>query len=126
MTLAAGRKVIEVGAGQDFRYAQAFARGGADPVFVLDVTDSVLQAPAPLAAGIDDITRPNLALYVGSGLVYGVRMPEELQVSAYAVARAVGASFALRVFNGEIAAGLGNGGRAFPHAWRVWTPATEP
>jgi uncharacterized UPF0146 family protein len=123
LAFARGAKVVEVGVGSDFSTALAFAAAGAQPMIVTDVRDVVLRAPFPLTAAMDDIFHPTLALYVGSALLYGVRLPEDLQISAVAVAEAVGARFALRPLKSEVAAGLeGSSLRALSGGWRIREP----
>lgn len=99
---AIARKIVEVGAGAAFGTALAMkAAAPAAEVIVTDVSDAVLAAPKSLAAFVDDVTRPAWALYEGADLVLGVRLPEELQLSAARVARRVGAALAVRPLKDE-------------------------
>lgn len=101
---ASAGKVVEVGAGARFDVALALkAANVAGEVIVTDVSPAVLQAPRDLAAFVDDVTRPSWPLYEGAGLVYGVRLPEELQLPTARVARRVGAAFAVRPLKDELA-----------------------
>lgn len=119
------RKIVEVGAGRDFRVALALKglAPGAE-VLVTDVSPGVLDAPRDLAAFCDDVTRPAWALYEGADLVVGVRTPEELQLAVARVARKVGAALALRPLKDEWA----DVSEAFPRfevvgdGWRIYRP----
>lgn len=122
--LVRGRKVVEVGAGSRFDTALAFAAAGARPVLVTDVSEAVLAAPAPLDAAQDDITKPALALYLDAALVYGVRLPEELQMSAALVAETVGAAYAVRPLKDELADVPMGKPRVLAGGWRVYGPRT--
>lgn len=86
---------MEVAAGDRFEAALALVAAvpGAQ-VWVTDVHPKVLRAPPPLVARVDDLWAPDLSLYRGAALVYGLRIPEELQGAAARVARTVGAPFA--------------------------------
>ncbi|HVL48755.1 MAG TPA: UPF0146 family protein [Candidatus Thermoplasmatota archaeon] len=94
------RRVAEVAAGRRFDLALAFAERGAD-VLVTDVDPGVLEAPSPLRAALDDLVRPDRALYAGSDLVVARRLPEELQRAAWALARDLGAPLAFRPLKDE-------------------------
>lgn len=100
--------------------ALAFAAAGARPVLVTDVREAVLKAPAPLDAAIDDITRPTLALYLGAALLYGVRLPEELQVSCALVADALGCAYAVKPLKDELADVPIGKPRVLAGGWRLY------
>jgi uncharacterized protein len=116
------RKLVEVGAGQRFDDAGAFARAlPACRVVVTDTDMRVLRAEAPLWAEVDDITRPRWDLYAGASLLYGIRLPEDLHAPAAAVARKVGADFALRLLGDEAPALPGwDAGEAVGSGWHLW------
>lgn len=119
----AARKVVEVGAGRAFGTALAFkAAAPRADVVVTDVNPVVRDAPAPLAAVVDDVTAPAWHVYEGAGLVYGIRLPEELQVPAARVARRVGAAFAVRPLKDEWADVSDDYPRVerLPDGWRLY------
>lgn len=112
--------VVEVGVGNDFEAAREFQRAGHE-VLTTDVHPR--EPPPGIRFVLDDITAPELRHYAGAALVYGVRLPEELQASAARVAREVGALLAVRCLKDEWAdvsmyfprhAVLGDG-------WRLYT-----
>jgi hypothetical protein len=118
-------KIVEVGAGQRFDDAIAFARAlPGTRVVVTDTDPRVLRAEAPLWAEIDDITRPRRANYEGAALVYGVRLPEDLHAAAGTLARSIGADFALRLLGDEAPAlpawGPGEVLEDAGGSWRLW------
>ncbi|MGQ0535336.1 MAG: UPF0146 family protein, partial [Methanobacteriota archaeon] len=82
------RKIVEVGVGNDFSVAAAWrdAIPGAE-VVATDVARPKHEPPAGVRFVEDDVTRPRATVYEGASLVYGVRLPEELQRPAAAVAR---------------------------------------
>ncbi|HUR67670.1 MAG TPA: UPF0146 family protein [Candidatus Thermoplasmatota archaeon] len=93
---------LEVGAGT--RFDTALALAGANPAagwMVSDIDPRVLLAPSALQARLLDVTRPDLDGLEGVDLVYGVRLPEELQLSAARLARALHADLALRPLKDE-------------------------
>lgn len=121
----ASRKVVEVGAGRDFRTALAVkGLAPAAEVLVTDVSPVVLEAPRELAAFVDDVTRPAWALFEGADLVLGVRTPEELQLAVARVARRVGAALALRPLKDEWADVSSEFRRSEPigDGWRLFLP----
>ncbi|MGQ0535582.1 MAG: UPF0146 family protein, partial [Methanobacteriota archaeon] len=61
------------------------------------------EPPAGVGFVEDDVRRPRATVYYGGSLVFGVRLPEELQRPAAAVARSVGAAFAVRPLKDELA-----------------------
>ena len=117
------RKIVEVGVGDEFTVALAFkAAAPHAEVLATDVrAEALAHAPRDIVAVRDDVTRPTLSLYEGASLLYGVRLPEELQVPTARLARRVGASFAARALKDEWADVTGS----FPRVetagggWRV-------
>lgn len=111
----AARVGLEVGAGRDFATALALAAEAPHAEWwVSDVDARVLDAPAPLRARLMDVTRPDAP--PRADLVYGVRLPEELQVPALRLARSLGADLAVRALKDEWADLPG--AVVWPDGWR--------
>ncbi|MHB8603967.1 MAG: UPF0146 family protein [Thermoplasmatota archaeon] len=129
-TLARGaRKIVEVGVGRV--WATALAMKAIAPraeIVVTDVrADALAGAPRDLVAVVDDVTRPTLSLYDGAAIVYGVRLPEELQVPTARLARKIGAAYAARALKDEWADVSAEFPRAEPigGGWRLATVASR-
>lgn len=106
---------LEVGAGRDFSTALALAQAAPQAEWwVSDVDPRVLDAPAPLRALLLDVTHPADA--PRADLVFAVRLPEELQVPALRLARALGAELAVRALKDEWADLPG--AVVWPDGWR--------
>lgn len=113
-------KVVEVAVGTDFTEALAAARAlPGTQVVVTDVDPRVRAAPAPLRGEVDDLLRPQRALFEGAALVYAVRLPEELHAAALRVAQVVGADLALRLL-GDDEPALPPADAPFEGGWRLW------
>ena len=103
--LAGIRRAVEVGCGNDLATAKALL--AVFPRLDLLLTDVASPRGAPphgIRHVVDDVTAPNAPLYAGADLVYGVRLPEELQRPAANVAKAVHAAFAVVPLKDELVA----------------------
>jgi uncharacterized UPF0146 family protein len=87
---------------------------------VTDVDPRVMLAPTTLEARMLDLTRPSLEGLEGVDLVYAVRLPEELQLSASRLAVALGADLALRPLKDEWAELGPRRHLVWPDGWRYW------
>lgn len=121
--VARAKRVVEVGAGVAFGTALALQQAAPRAAFVLtDVDPRVLDAPAPLAGLVHDVTRDAPEALAGADFVYAVRPPEELQGAILLLADRLGADVAMRPLKDEWAE-LPLGWRRFevwPSGWRHW------
>lgn len=96
------RVVLEVGAGARFETARAVREANPEArVIVTDVDARVLAAPFPLEARLVDVLAPDVGSLAGVDLVIAVRLPEELQLAALRLARALHADLAIRALKDE-------------------------
>lgn len=96
------RVILEIGAGA--RFETALAMRAANPharIVVSDIDARVLAAPAGIEARIVDVLHPDPGSLGDIDLVYAVRLPEELQLAALRLARALGADLAIRALKDE-------------------------
>lgn len=127
---------LEVAAGVDWSTSLELARAAPQAEWwVSDVDPRVMGAPAPLRATLLDLTRPHgrpHGLDAGghvvdhaapqADLVFGTRLPEELQVPAWRLARALGADLFVRALKDEWADLPG--ARVVGGGWRVVASST--
>lgn len=98
------RLVIEIGVGDDYEAALAFAEEcPLAQVVVTDIDPSVRDAPDPLEGRVDDVTDPQWKLYKHADLLYGRRLPEDLQARAAKLAKDVEADWAHKPLGNEVA-----------------------
>lgn len=110
---------LEVAAGARFETALALREANPGARWIVsDIDERVLLAPPPLDARILDLTRPDVEGLAGVDLVYAVRIPEELQLPASRLARALGADLALRPLKDEWADLAPRRYVAWPDGWR--------
>ncbi|HVL87002.1 MAG TPA: UPF0146 family protein [Candidatus Thermoplasmatota archaeon] len=114
------RKVVEVGVGNDASTALEWIEAGVAEVVVTDVHPR--DVPPRLLFALDDVTEPRASVYSGAALVYGVRLPEELQASAARAAIAARAAFAARALKDEWAdlSHLYGGFETMGGGWRLY------
>ena len=118
---AACRVGLEVGAGARFETALALREANPRARWIVsDVDPRVLLAPPELEARLVDLTRPDPGALSGVDLVYAVRLPEELQLAALRLARALGADLALRPLKDEWADVGPARHVVWPDGWRYW------
>lgn len=101
--LPPGALVVEIGVGGRFNVLEALASARPDLRLVAtDVNQAALDgAPEVVGTHVDDVWRPDEALYDGAALIFAVRCPAELQVPTARLAARVGARLALRAFKDE-------------------------
>lgn len=98
------RLIVEVGVGDDYEAALAFAdQCPLAQVVVTDIDPSVRDAPDPLEGRVDDVTDPQWKLYKHADLLYGRRLPEDLQARAAKLAKDVEADWAHKPLGNEVA-----------------------
>ncbi len=95
-----GAQIVEIGAGARFATALDLA-GLGYAVTVTDVDPRVLDAPAPLAAVIDDVLQPDAGLFAHAALIVSVRPPEEIQTALARLAAGLGVPLILRPLGNE-------------------------
>lgn len=112
---------LEVGAGTRFETALALRSANESARWIVsDVDPRVMLAPPVLEARVVDVTRPDLESLRGVDLVYALRLPEELQMAAMQLARALKADLALRPLKDEWADVGPARHVAWPGGWRYW------
>lgn len=96
--LSAVDGAVEVGIGRRTDVAAELADSGVH-VTATDVRQR--SVPDGVDFVVDDVTAPDVSVYAGADLIYGLNLPPELQEPAAAVAREVGATFRFTTLGGD-------------------------
>ncbi|MEE8167331.1 MAG: UPF0146 family protein [Candidatus Hydrothermarchaeales archaeon] len=83
-----GTKIVEIGMGSDSRVFQELEMKGMRAI----ATDIEPRKGAVR----DDVTKPDMRIYEGAGLIYALRPPPELYVFIEDIARSVGADLIIK------------------------------